>query len=180
MARPSKSVDVLESEGKSHRTKAELAARKAAEKAFATGRPLKERPEVKEDAVAHKEFLRITKLLESVGKNDALFEPIINRYCLLQAECMGLIKNRAQFERDLDALYEDEDVDADNRYRLAVKMQQNILDIDKDMQSKRKMILDIEKECSMTISAAMRTVPKQPAPTPGSQILDILDDDADD
>ena len=40
MARPSKSVAVLKKEGKSHRTKAELAAREAAEQECLTGRKL--------------------------------------------------------------------------------------------------------------------------------------------
>ena len=179
MARPSKTTDVLKAEGKSHRTKAELAAREAAEKAFATGKAAKARHEVKINPEAYKEFKRVTSLLSAVGKNDALFESIINRYCLLQSECSGLISTRAQFEKNLAALLEDDEIDADSKYRLMVKMQQNILDIDKDMQSKRKMILDIEKECSLTINAAMRTVPKQPT-TPVNPLASILGDDDDD
>lgn len=177
MARPSKSMDVLESEGRTHLTKQQKEARKNAEKAFATGEILKERPEVKENQVAHKEFKRVTKLLASVGKNDALFEGIINRYCMLQAECASFVEMREMFSRDLEQLRADETMDAETRYVMATKMQYNILNIDKQMQAKRKMSLDIEKECAMTISAAMRTVPKQPT-TAANPLAEILGDDA--
>ena len=45
MPTPAKPVSVLEAEGKSHRTKAELEKRREGENALATGTSLKERPE---------------------------------------------------------------------------------------------------------------------------------------
>jgi len=83
MPTPCKPVSVLQSEGKSHRTKAELARRQAAEDALSTGRSLRERPEVKQDPAAHKEFLHINGLLKIIGKNDALVEGSVNRYQIL-------------------------------------------------------------------------------------------------
>lgn len=56
MARPSKSTDVLKAEGKSHRTKAEMAQREAAEKALLTGITMRENADVKKDKVAHREY----------------------------------------------------------------------------------------------------------------------------
>ena len=47
-------------------------------------------------------------------------------------------------------------------YRLMASMQANILALDKQIQAKRKMMMDIERECAMTISAAQRSIPKQP------------------
>ena len=41
-------------------------------------------------------------------------------------------------------------------------MQKAILDVDKQIQTKRRMMFDIEKECAMTISAAARSIPKKP------------------
>lgn len=177
MARPSKSVDVLRAEKKSHRTKAELAAREKAESAFATGMTLRERPEVKANEAAHKEFLRITKLLSVAGKNDALFEPIINRYCMLQSECLSFEVMREGFLQDLEQLRNNDEVNSDRRCELAVKMQQSILNVDKQLQAKRKMALDIEKECAMTISAAMRVIPKSPESS-ANPLAGILNDDA--
>ena len=72
--RPSKPVAVIRAEGKSHRTKAELNAREKGEAAFATGIPIKEKEETKKNVVAHKEFLRVTKLLNKIEKCDALYE----------------------------------------------------------------------------------------------------------
>ena len=81
MPTPPKPHIVLLNEGKSHRTKAELEQRKKEEEALVTGEKLKERKETRQSPVAHKEFRRIIKLLEKIQKNDALYEPIINRYC---------------------------------------------------------------------------------------------------
>ena len=68
MARPSKPVNVIEMEGRSHRTKKEIKQRKDAEVELLTGEKIKESKETKENAVAHKEFLRIKRLLENIGK----------------------------------------------------------------------------------------------------------------
>ena len=51
-----KSADIIRMEGKSHRTKKELRQREQAEKALLTGIPLKERQEVKDNEIAHKEW----------------------------------------------------------------------------------------------------------------------------
>lgn len=59
MARPSKSAAVLDDEALSHRTKAEIEDRKSAEEALASGEKLKERAEVRENEIAHREFFRV-------------------------------------------------------------------------------------------------------------------------
>lgn len=169
MPTPPKPFTVLVNEKKSHRTKAELKQREQGEKALATGTALKERPEVKNNPIAHKEFLRLNKLLKGIEKNDAIYEAIINRYCILQAECFDLenkrekIYNQAQkFELMLDKLGDDADFD---QLRLVVndiaKIYGTMVALDKQVQTKRKMLLDIEKENIMTIAAALRSIPKK-------------------
>ena len=74
MPTASKSADIIRMEGKSHRTKKELRQREQAEKALLTGIPLKERQEVKDNEIAHKEFLRLKKLLEKINKFDDMYE----------------------------------------------------------------------------------------------------------
>lgn len=166
MARPSKSTDVLNEEKRSHRTKGEMEQRKEAEQALMTGHTLRERAEVKNNPVAHKEFLRINALLKKIGKNDALYEQIINRYCQLTAECDEMEKKKISFfqaQEELKEEYKDKGAEAlspSAYYKLVVAMQNNILALDKQIQAKRKMMFDIEKECAMTISAAMRSIPK--------------------
>ena len=105
MPTPAKPVSVLEAEGKSHRTKAELEKRREGENALATGTSLKERPEVKKNEIAHKEFLRLNKLLKSIEKNDAIYEAVINRYCILHAECQDFQNRRNDFLRCSFMLY---------------------------------------------------------------------------
>ena len=162
MARPSKSVAVLQGERRSHRTKAELQRRSEAEQELMTGKKLSERREVKENPVAHREFQRVNRLLTTIGKNDALYEPIINRYCMLQAECADFENKRELFCTNLEGLMDEEKIEPATRYRIQAQMQKAILDVDKQIQTKRRMMFDIEKECAMTISAAARSIPKQP------------------
>lgn len=166
MPTPPKPHIVLMTEGKSHRTKAELKQREEAEKALVTGEKLKERKEVKENPIAHKEFRRISKLLKNIEKNDALYEPIINRYCQLQAECKEFEEKREQIYKgmlELESRQEEfgELDELKTYYKLIVDMQKNMLNIDKQVQSKRIMLLNIEKENIMTIASALRSIPKK-------------------
>lgn len=162
MPTPPKPFVVLKAEGKSHRTKKELKLREEGEKALATGVALKERPEVKNNPVAHKEFKRINKLLKSIGKNDAIYEAVINRYCLLQAECVEFEEKREKFYEQMNELEEKAlEMEFKDYFKLQSEMQKNIINLDKQIQAKRKMLLDLEKENIMTIAAALRNIPKK-------------------
>lgn len=179
MGRPSKPYAVLAQEKKSHRTKAEMDARKKGEAAFATGETLKEKPETRQNLTAHKEFLRLKKILMSINKWDAIYENVINRYCLLYAECFEFEGKREQFFRDLCSLDEEKEELIDSGmsvstfYKLKNQMQKNIIDLDKQIQAKRKMLMDIEKENIMTIASALRNVPKKEE-TPTNPLLEVL------
>ena len=173
MARPPKPFTVLKSEGKSHRTKSEMKMREEGEKKLLTGQKLREHQDVKENEVAHKEFLRIKKLLEKIDKNDALYETVINRYCMMLAECSYFEQKREELYKltfDLKEEYKiaTENMNEDERAGLLIeftrqiaKLQTTMINIDKQIQSKRKMLLDIEKENIMTIAASLRSVPRQ-------------------
>lgn len=169
MPTPPKPFTVLVNEKKSHRTNAELKQREQGEKALATGTALKERPEVKSNPVAHEEFKRLNKLLKGIEKNDAIYEPVINRYCMLQAECFDLEDKREkiykQAQRLEEKLNEFEDEIAFDDLRGVIndiaKIYGTMVALDKQVQTKRKMLLDIEKENIMTIAAALRSIPKK-------------------
>lgn len=167
MARPSKGTAVLEAENRSHRTKQEIKQRSEAEAALLSGEELTANEAVRKNAVAHKIFNRVYALLKTIGKNDALYEAIINRYCMLQAECVELAEIKKEFmdlKTALKAEYtEGGGMGAAQYYKLLDEMQGNIISLDKQIQMKRKMMFDIEKECAMTISSAMRSIPKAPA-----------------
>lgn len=173
MPTPPKPFTVLKNEKKSHRTKAELKQREQGEKALATGVALRERPEVKNNPVAHKEFSRLNKLLKSIEKNDAIYETVINRYCIMYAECdelserreffFGLIKElKLTFKEIAEELDPGEKADRLIEFtREIAKLTNGMMNIDKILQTKRKMLLDMEKENIMTIAAALRSIPKK-------------------
>lgn len=174
MPTPAKPFKVLTTEKKSHRTKAELKLREEGEKALSTETKMKERKEVKQNKVAHKEFKRIQKLLENIDKDDAIYEAVINRYCLLQAECYDLEERREEFYKLIFELKKEskeitEEMETNEEvltYKLEyakeiAKMMSSMLAIDKQIASKRKMLLDIEKENVMTIASALRSIPKK-------------------
>lgn len=161
--RPPKPVALIKLEGKSHRTKAELEAREEAERQLLTGRKMKAWPEVRENELAKKEFKRVTKLLGIIGHNDALYEAVINRYCLLTAECKQIDETIAQLRQELKELAEARErgeLDYIKYLEESGSIHDRILAWDKKLMDKRKMLLQIEKENIMTIMAALRSIPK--------------------
>lgn len=159
MARPSKPLVLI----KGHRTEAEKEVRREAEEALLTKQPMVEWKSVKDDKIAHKHFLRISKLFKSIEKNDALHESVINRYCIILAEC----ERYEDEDKRLHKIYGDlEDKKDEMEFADYFK---KIMDVTKCMQkndsllqTKRKMLLDIEKENIMTIASQLRSVPKKP------------------
>lgn len=163
--RPPKSHLQLVNEGKSHRTKAELEQREKGEASLLTGASLREWPEVKNDSEAHKEFVRLRRLLKKIQHDDALHEAVINRYCLLIAECKTYEKMSIQILADIQEL---RDMRTSNGIGVEVyldqksKLQNHLISLDAKIMDKRKMLLSIEKENVMTILGALRAVPKTP------------------
>lgn len=187
MPTPPKPFKVLEAEKKSHRTKAELKLRENGEKSLMTETKIKERKETKKNKMAHKEYKRIVKLLENIDKNDAIYEAVINRYCLLQAECVDLEEKREEIYKLIFELEEEsnkitKDMDNDNdvlTYKLEyakeiAKMMNSMLSVDREISNKRKMLLDIEKENVMTIASALRSIPKKADKDTEDPLLKVL------
>ena len=169
MARPSKPVALLEG----HRTEDELKARRDAEKAMFTGVSIQMQFVKKEHKKAAKEFKRIKELFAKIGKDDDVYGEILNTYCLLVEECEQIQDVRNQFicsKEELREAYhngecgdpEDLGIGASEYYRLLAKLSDNIINCDKQLMAKRKMILDISKENIMTVQSALRAIPKKP------------------
>ncbi|MDD5016886.1 MAG: hypothetical protein PHO15_02155 [Eubacteriales bacterium] len=164
MPTPSKPALVLVEENKSHRTKAEIAQRKEAEESTITGVPMEAWPSLSRKA--KKEFKRLKELLGKIKKDDAVYENVINRYCELWDECIEFKKEQKEFldsKDELEQEYREEETDlkASTYYKLRAKIQDNVLSLDRQIQAKRKMMLDIEKENIMTIASSLRSVPKK-------------------
>ncbi len=196
MARPSKPVSVIKSEKKSHRTKAELEQREKAEAAVLSGKRCFERQSVKNDPIAHKEYLRLIKLMQAIGKDDALYAPEYNRYCELfseeefyKSEMLAVRAETAQL-RELSAKITvcietvSEKIESFEGIEEAValgellktfleqnnelldqrsKLFRQISDLDCKIKQKREAMFAIEKENCMSVSAALRTIPKEAA-----------------
>lgn len=191
MARPSKPVAVLESEKKSHRTKAELEQREKGEAALLSGKRCFERESVRANPVAHKEYQRLIKLMRAIGKDDALYAPEYNRYselfseeefykgeiAALQSELVslrGLTINAAAAANIISEEIETGNISEeltvtldgllDNISKLhdqRGKLLKQLSDMDLKVKQKREAMLALEKENCMTVSAALRTVPKE-------------------
>jgi len=168
MPRPPKSVAILKLENKSHRTKAELAAREKGEAASLTGVKLKKKDAVRQNIIANKEFTRLQKLLASIGKDDAIYENVINRYCQLYAECFNFEMERDKIFQTLEALsstaeeqISNGDISLSEYLKQRNALYGKVFGFDRQVQAKREMMLKIEKENLMTILAALRSVPKK-------------------
>ena len=166
MGRPAKPAAAIEADNKRQRvTKREIASRKAHEKALLTGKKIAEQAVVKNNPIAHAEFLRVSKLMERINKNDDLYGAIINRYCMLAAECAELHDQKMKI-----AEMAEESTDPN----MCIKLQKLYDGVDKNLDAKRKMMEGIERENCMTVASALRSIPKKPDAESKNPILEIL------
>ena len=173
MARPSKPISVLTSEARSHMTAKQKADREQAEKEILSGGKILESSSVKRDPVAHKEFLRVCRILSKIDKNDASYETVINRYCELLAECIHLKEQRDySWETFTEIRATFKMLAADNTLEERIEVLTDLTKqlagltdamnkIDKILDSKRQMLFAIEKENLFTIAGALRSIPKK-------------------
>ena len=93
---------------------------------------------------------------------------MINRYCQLYAECKdfeekreAIYKQLLDLQENYQKMIDEEEMTIKEYCNLELGMQKNLISMDKQVQTKRKMLLDIEKENIMTIASALRSVPKK-------------------
>jgi len=172
--RPTKPLALI----KGHRTKAEKEVREKAESNLITGFSLKEWPDVKADEIAHKEFLRLKKVLKKIDKDDGLHEGVINRYCLLHSECKSFEILKLNCNDELKELIEarqNKEIEFIDYLDKKEKIHGRFMALDKRIMEKRKMMLDIEKENIMTIQSALRSIPKKEQPKQKSGMAAFLE-----
>lgn len=159
MARPSKSVLTLTG----HRTKQELAVRKAGEAGSLTGEGMRERGDVRNNLDAHKEFMRLRKLFRKLEKDDDIYSQTINDYCLLHAECLAIAEKIDRIERDLQYLEDhQDDMDPTDYILLRNQLYDKELKQSAELDKKRDKKRAIEDKNLMNIQSALRAVPKKP------------------
>ena len=152
--RPSKPVDMLLLEGKSHRTKAELELRKEAEKALYTGECFLETQQVKENQIAHKEFLRLKRLYGKITYIDALDQQIINRYCLEIANQVRLSVLLDKLENKLD----DDKLETND----LVNLSKSISSILSNVAKSKELLLKYEDRLFLNPATRVKSIPKTP------------------
>ena len=137
MARPAKPVSVIKLESKSHRTKKELRTREQAEESLLSGVALKESKEVKNNPRAHREFLRVHKLLAGIEKSDDLYGSVINRYCLTLAECAEFEEKREHAQELMDKLEtRSDEMEFTEFLKLQDNLAKQLISYDKQIQAK--------------------------------------------
>lgn len=167
MGRPAKAASIIKIEGKSHRTKRELAVREKAEKGLLTGKQMIETAEVKNDRAAHLEFLRLKPLLKAIEKFDEIYGAGVRRYCLTKSRLEEAEQEVLELKKELKELRKDkkdffDSKDAAEYYRLITKMEDTITKREQVAKSYRNEMIDFEKEYCMTIKSALRAIPKKP------------------
>ena len=145
-----------------HLTKREIALRKAGEAAALSGEPMRERADVRKIPEAHKEFVRLRRLLQRIQKADALYREVISDYCLLHAECMAIPARLDRIRKDLDYLEEKAvELDPIVYYKLRAALYGHEAKISAELDRKRDRKRRIEDKNLMTLQAALRAVPEK-------------------
>jgi len=151
--RPSKPTELLLFEGKSHRTKKELENRKKVEQTLYTGETFKEQKQVKDNAIAHAEFLRLKRLYHKISYIDALDQQIINRYCLE-------ISNQIRYQKLLDKLeikLDDENIETSD----LVQISKSISGVMGAIGKSNELLLKYEDRLFLNPSGRIKSVPKK-------------------
>ena len=166
MPTPSKPISVIKMEGNRRRlSKKAIEHREKEEKNLTTGYSFKEWEAVKSNVNSHNEFIRLKKIFKKIDKDDALHESIMNRFCLLHAECIefeAMSKTILANINELETALKAKKIDFLDYINAKNSLLDNYMKCDKKIMEKRKAMLDIEKENIMTIAAALRSIPKKP------------------
>ena len=150
MARPPKALAQVEG----HLTKAQRETRENAEKQLSSDEKIEMSAAVKKSKVAKDLFKRVT--------DDAFYEPVINRYCVMTAECETLEHDLQRTEELLDTLEDRrEDMEFTDYVQYAGQLMATKQKITAGLDKKRAMLLQIEKENVMTVMGKLRAVPKK-------------------
>lgn len=154
---------------KGHRTKAEIETRKRGEEALATNEKIKPSRAVKDNPDAFRYFRRVTKVLAGVSLDEAFYENVLNRYCLLLAEHDSAAKDRERIEKRIEKLEEKEpEMEFENYIAAAKDLESSLLSCDRILTKKRDQLLAIEKENLMTVQGKLRAIPKNPSGEEGT------------
>lgn len=147
---------------KGHINKVDREARIKGEKALVTGVEMHLWSETKLNKVAAKHYTRLKELFGKIGKDDALVENTLNRYCMLLAEESEFEAENMRLHRLSETLDDKQgEMEFTDYITHAINITKAIQANAKQMLSVRRLLLAIERENLMTIAAQMRSIPKK-------------------
>lgn len=164
--RPSKPIQLLKSENKSHRTKAELEHREKMEKSLKTNTRIKEEPATKSDPIAHKEFLRLRKLYKEIEFVDGLDSEVVNRYCQLRSQESMLQDFYSDIKEAMDTF-----TDVADKLELFAELK----DVISKQNQVRDKMLKLEDRLFLNPVARMKSIPKEPPKKDSSNMSKFLE-----
>ena len=138
---------------KGHRTRAEIETRQSAEQALYTGEQFSEEQATKDNAVAHKEFLRLKRLFTKIPFVDALDQGVINRYCQEVANLDEIQKNIKEMQ---DFVGEIDD------YEQKIKTFAEIGKLISAAHKSKELLIKYDNCLFLSPAARIKAIPKQP------------------
>ena len=148
---------------KGHRTKEEKEFRKKGEAALKSDIKIQMSPAVKKNDRAKKHFKRLVKIFASIQMEDAFYENVLNRYCMLLAEHDADLEERERLQNEMQTLMERKCEMEYKEYLDAYRGLMNIIICtDKAIAKRRDQLFQIEKDNLLTVQSKLRAVPKNP------------------
>ena len=105
--------------------------------------------------------------MSAIGKNDALYSSGLNTYCLLYSEISEMEREKQalsvlvkRLSDKVEELAEAEEII--EATKAVTKLISQKITLGSAIDKKRSMMLAIDKENVMTVSAALRSIPKAP------------------
>ena len=133
-----------------------------AEKAISTAEKCKPSAVLRKNKEAMKYYKRLVKILGEIELNEAFYENVLGRYCILLAEHDAQAEERRRAEGALDELYKRK---TELHYEIFLDQLKTLSGVviacDKAIAKKRDQLLAIERENLMTIQGKLRAIPKK-------------------
>ena len=145
-----------------HATKAEKTMRKEGNQPPKGNKVIKVSEAVKKNERAYAYFKRLVDIFKGIDLNDAFYENVLNRYCILLAECdehSAEIKQQQAMIFNIDQNHSEMSIQ--EYYGIRNEMVKTLNKTEGLLTSKRNQLLAIEKENLLTAQAKLRAVPKQ-------------------
>lgn len=158
--RPSKPVELILLEGKTHLTKKQIAERQKKEDSLKSDSPYQPNKKVKSNPAALEMFLKLQKLYKKIDYVDGLDENIINRYCMLTAEVDGMEILLERMESDIDKCETPSQM---------VTMYKSISGLEGNLNRSRDMLLKMEDRMFLNPTARVKNVPKKQEAPPETE-----------